>query len=59
MGINFCHKRKICHRDLKPEHILFDNVERIKITDFGTAIKIEGEIKGEKGTPYYVAPEII
>lgn len=61
MAINTCHKNSICHRDLKPENILFDSEGKIKVIDFGTAKKIDPEagIKGLKGTPYYVAPEII
>lgn len=61
MAINTCHKNSICHRDLKPENILFDSEGKIKVIDFGTAKKIDPEagIKGVKGTPYYVAPEII
>lgn len=61
MAINMCHKNNICHRDLKPENILFDNEGRIKVIDFGTAKKVDPEdgMKGVKGTPYYVAPEII
>ncbi len=61
MAINTCHKKNVCHRDLKPENILFDREGMIKLIDFGTAKKVDPEkgIKGVKGTPYYVAPEII
>ena len=51
----------ICHRDLKPENILIDSENRVKIIDFGTAkkIKAEGGIQGMRGTPYYMAPEVV
>jgi serine/threonine protein kinase len=51
----------ICHRDLKPENILIDGENRVKIIDFGTAKKIKNTdgIHGMKGTPYYMAPEVV
>jgi serine/threonine protein kinase len=61
MAINTCHKKNICHRDLKPEKILFDSEGKIKVTCFGSAKKVDNEagINGIVGTPYYLAPEII
>ena len=39
-AINYCHSRKIVHRDMKPENLLLDKDEenpKIKIIDFGTS----------------------
>ena len=74
-AVSFCHSQGICHKDIKPENILFLNNKPdspIKILDFGLS-KIFGEIrplmKGNKmeknvmsarvGTAYYMSPEAI
>ena len=74
-AVSFCHSQGICHKDIKPENILFLNNKPdspIKIIDFGLS-KIFGEIrplmKGNKmeknvmsarvGTAYYMSPEAI
>ncbi|XP_047336554.1 phosphoenolpyruvate carboxylase kinase 1-like [Impatiens glandulifera] len=60
-AIAHCHRRGIAHRDIKPDNILFDERERLKLADFGSAVCFrEGEImSGIVGTPYYVAPEVL
>ena len=47
------------HRDLKPENILIDSKGTGKLTDFGTMVKNEGDIKKGQyaGTPKYSSPE--
>ncbi len=59
-GIEFIHKKKISHGDIKPQNILVRE-DVIKITDFGTSKYIENifikTIDGE-GTMAYMAPEI-
>lgn len=63
-SMNYCHKRGVIHRDMKPENLLLDKDEsnpKIKIIDFGTATKFKpGEWLSQKfGTPYYIAPEVL
>ena len=55
------HGRGIVHRDIKNENILRDDSNRPKIADFGYAVSCPEEKirKGMKGTPYYMAPEVI
>uniref|UniRef100_A0A5B6ZFU8 Protein kinase domain-containing protein n=1 Tax=Davidia involucrata TaxID=16924 RepID=A0A5B6ZFU8_DAVIN len=60
-AIAYCHSRGVAHRDIKPDNILFDEWNRLKLADFGSAECFrEGELmSGIVGTPYYVAPEVV
>ena len=40
-GMKFYHSKNIAHRDIKLENILLDETRtRVKLIDFGTAIKV-------------------
>ncbi|PFX32889.1 phosphorylase b kinase gamma catalytic chain, skeletal muscle/heart isoform-like isoform X2 [Stylophora pistillata] len=60
-AVKFMHDQDIVHRDLKPENILLDEDYRVKISDFGFAVKLkEGEKLRELcGTPGYLSPEAL
>ena len=60
-GIEYCHKLKIVHRDLKLENILIDYDQTIRIVDFGLSntYKSGEKLKTACGSPCYAAPEMI
>ncbi|XP_042516379.1 phosphoenolpyruvate carboxylase kinase 1-like [Macadamia integrifolia] len=60
-AIAHCHRRGVAHRDIKPDNILFDCRNRLKLADFGSADLFHDgrSMRGIVGTPYYVAPEVL
>jgi len=50
----------IMHRDLKPDNILIDKNDKVKIVDFGLAtfVSLDKYIFKKCGTPGYIAPEV-
>ena len=62
IAINFCHSKRILHRDLKPQNLLIDKDGIIKVADFGLARSFGVPIKTlthEILTLWYRAPEIL
>lgn len=62
-ALDTMHKHGVVHRDLKPENIMVGADDRIKIIDFGIAMKEDArrithtELSPVLGTPDYIAPE--
>ena len=62
-ALDYMHKHGVVHRDLKPENIMVDAEDRIKLIDFGIAMKEDARrltYAGPSpilGTPDYIAPE--
>ncbi|KAG0367883.1 Cyclin-dependent kinase catalytic subunit [Gamsiella multidivaricata] len=61
-GVEFCHSRRILHRDLKPQNLLIDEHRTLKLADFGLARAFGIPLRTythEVVTLWYRAPEIL
>jgi serine/threonine-protein kinase len=62
-ALDCMHKQGIVHRDLKPENVMVGEGDRVKIIDFGIAMKEDARRithvanSPMLGTPDYIAPE--
>ena len=62
LGIKEIHKKKLIHRDLKPDNLFIGSDLKIKIGDFGISKQLNNYneyAKSRAGTIRYMAPEII
>ncbi|XP_043582400.1 serine/threonine-protein kinase MARK2-like isoform X4 [Bombus pyrosoma] len=59
-AVQYCHQKKIIHRDLKAENLLLDSEMNIKIADFGFSNEFTPGNKLDTfcGSPPYAAPEL-
>uniref|UniRef100_A0AAR2LM94 non-specific serine/threonine protein kinase n=1 Tax=Pygocentrus nattereri TaxID=42514 RepID=A0AAR2LM94_PYGNA len=59
-AVQYCHQKKIVHRDLKAENLLLDADMNIKIADFGFSNEFTEGSKLDTfcGSPPYAAPEL-
>ena len=56
----FGHRRNVIHRDFKPQNVIVDEEDRVKVTDFGIARAGASEITETgsiMGTAQYLSPE--
>ncbi|XP_015523014.2 mos protein isoform X1 [Neodiprion pinetum] len=60
-AIQFCHRAGVVHADVKPKNILMAADGNPKLADFGSSVLLgeEDTYTGIRGTPGYVAPEVI
>lgn len=59
-AIQYCHSKRIVHRDLKAENILLDTNLNVKVADFGLANMFQYDCRLSTfcGSPPYAAPEL-
>lgn len=51
----------VIHRDIKPDNLLIDENDRVKISDFGVSFILENgtdDIQSTAGSNYFFSPEI-
>ncbi|XP_054571688.1 MAP/microtubule affinity-regulating kinase 3 isoform X2 [Eptesicus fuscus] len=59
-AVQYCHQKRIVHRDLKAENLLLDADMNIKIADFGFSneFTVGSKLDTFCGSPPYAAPEL-
>ena len=61
IALEYVHKRKVLHRDLKTQNVFLTANNTVKLGDFGISKVLENtgdHAVTVQGTPYYMSPEV-
>ena len=60
LSVDYCHRMGVSNRDIKPDNILLDKENNVKLCDFGYSKDedLQSMANTRLGTPAYTAPEI-
>ena len=61
-ALQYCHARRVLHRDLKTGNIFLDGDGNVKLGDFGISRALSTQTSMAEtvvGTPYYMSPEVV
>lgn len=58
-GLEYAERKKIVHRDIKPDNLMISEENTVKIGDLGIAQRLDDKEKDNRilGTPHFIAPE--
>jgi eukaryotic-like serine/threonine-protein kinase len=59
-ALDHAHTHGLVHRDIKPANLMLRTNGDVKVTDFGTAMTVQGDVTqvaGFAGSPQYMSPE--
>jgi len=57
-GLTVLHEHGFIHGDIKPTNIMIDVQGRVKLVDFGRAVRIGEKVNILLGSPLFMAPEV-
>eukprot|EP01012_Entosiphon_sulcatum_P066273 TRINITY_DN95428_c0_g1_i1.p1 TRINITY_DN95428_c0_g1~~TRINITY_DN95428_c0_g1_i1.p1 ORF type:complete len:497 (+),score=67.15 TRINITY_DN95428_c0_g1_i1:119-1609(+) len=62
LAVQFCHQKRVLHRDIKTQNIFLTNNGVIRVGDFGISRVLKNSFENAHtfvGTPYYLSPELV